>query len=65
MEVTLKGIVEDMTIELGNAEIIVEGNLYEVKIGPIWYLNIEVGDTVKIGGRLVTTDEKNLSLMKV
>jgi len=47
MEVTLKGIVEDMTIELGNAEIIVEGNLYEVKIGLIWYLDIEVRDTLK------------------
>jgi len=65
-EITLEGVVKDIVVEPGNTRIIVEseGKLYEVKIGPIWYLNIEVGDTVKIEGRLVTIDGKEFVVVE-
>ena len=63
-EITLEGVVKDIVVEPGDSKIIVEseGKLYEVKIGPIWYLNIKIGDTVKIEGRLVTIDGKECAV---
>lgn len=59
-EITLEGVVKDIVWIPGDSKIIVEsdGKLYEVKVGPIWYLNIAVGDIVKIEGRLVVIDGK-------
>ncbi|HIP92217.1 MAG TPA: hypothetical protein EYH25_01990, partial [Thermotoga sp.] len=59
-EITLEGVVKDIIWIPDDPKIIVEsdGKLYEVRFCPIWYLNIGVGDTVKIEGKLVVIGGK-------